>query len=211
MQCGEIINVEQGTPEWLSLRCGIVTASRIADLTAKTKSGPSASRANYMAELIAERLTGAPYARFQSAAMLHGTETEPQARAAYEFITDAEVEQVGFILHPAITGAGCSPDGLVGAEGMVEIKCPQTATHLATVETGKVDGKYVKQMQFQMACAGRAWCDFVSFDPALPAHLQLFRQRVPRDAAMIGEIESEVVKFLAEMNTRIERLSERAA
>ena len=132
-----------------------------------------------------------------------------QARAAYEFLHDASVAEVGFIDHPALRMSGCSPDGLVGDTGMVEIKCPNTATHIETLLTGSFDGKYLKQMQFQMACSGRAWCDFVSYDPRLPAEMQLFVQRVPRDGALIVEIETEVSAFLAEVDETVAALRAR--
>src|SRR6056297_2278498 len=156
---GTVHMMEQHSPEWFAHRTGRVTASRISDLMAQTKSGPGAARKNYMADLIAERLTGEAREGFSNAAMQWGTDTEPQARAAYEFITDQAVTGVGFIDHPRLQMAGCSPDGLIGDGGMVEIKCPNTATHLDTLLSGKVDGKYLKQMQFQMACADREWCD----------------------------------------------------
>lgn len=191
-----IIDVEQGTPAWLAARAGKVTASRIADLMATTKTGWGASRGNYMAELVAERLTGTCAEGFTNAAMKHGTETEPQARAAYEFYSDATVQQVGFVLHPTLDQSGCSPDGLVGDKGMIEIKCPNTATHIDTLLGASLPDKYLKQMLWQMQCCDRAWCDFVSFDPRMPARMQMFVQRVFRDQAMIREIEIQVVEFL---------------
>lgn len=199
----------QGSDDWLRARCGSVGASRVADVMATTRSGPSASRKNYLAEIVTERLTGLPAERFISAAMTHGTDTEPQARMAYEFMCDAEVEQVGLIPHPAIPGAHASPDGLIGDEGMIEIKCPNTATHIETLLTGKIEGKYLKQMQFQLACSGRAWCDFVSFDPRLPAEMQLFIHRVQRDPVMITEIEAAVTEFLAEVDETVAALRAR--
>lgn len=198
--------IEQRTPQWFSARLGKVTASRVADLMAKTKTGYSASRANYMAQLVCERLTGQQQESFTNAAMQWGTDTEPQARAAYEFLTDAAVEETGFVLHPTIADFGASPDGLIGAEGMLEIKCPNTATHLDTLLSETVPGKYVTQMQVQMACAGRAWCDFVSFDPRLPAELQMWVRRVPRDDEAIAEIEAETVKFLGELAEKVAAL-----
>jgi len=204
---GTIHYMEQRSDEWLQHRVGRVTASRIADIMAMTKSGPGAARANYAAEIVTERLTGEPGGSgFTNAAMQWGTEQEPLARMAYEFSRDAEVIEVGFIDHPTIEMAGCSPDGLVGDKGMVEIKCPNTATHLKTLETEKIDGKYLKQIQFQLACSGRAWCHFISFDPRLPGAMQLYVQRVPRDTAMIKEIEVEVQSFLREVDLTVERL-----
>lgn len=185
--------------EWRSYRCGRVTASRIADLMATTRSGPAASRKNYLAELVAERLTGFAVEGYSNAAMQWGTDQEPTARAAYEFVSDVDVTEVGFIDHPHIKMAGCSPDGLVGEDGMVEIKCPNTATHIDTLLRGEVEGKYLKQVQFQLACTGRAWCDFVSFDPRLPAEMQLWVRRIPRDDSAIDEIEDAVAAFLKEL------------
>ena len=196
----------QGTDEWHAARVGKVTASRVADVIAKTKSGPAASRKNYAAELVAERLTGQAAKGFTNAAMQWGTDTEPEARAAYAFHTDADVEEVGFIVHPVIAESGASPDGLVDDDGMVEIKCPNTATHLETLLSGKIDGKYITQMQWQMACVGRAWCDFVSYDPRLPEKHRMFVKRVPRDDARISELEYEVRVFLTEITEMIEKM-----
>jgi putative phage-type endonuclease len=195
----KIIDCIQGTPEWSTARAGRVTASRIADLMAKTKTGWGAGRANYMAELVAERLTGTVAEGFTNAAMKHGTETEPQARAAYQFFADAEVAEVGFVLHPTFDDSGCSPDGLVGTDGMVEIKCPNTATHIETLLGASIPDKYIKQMQWQMKCCERSWCDFVSFDPRMPTRMQLFVQRVTRDDVMLADMERHVVEFLAEV------------
>ena len=156
--------IEQGTPEWFAQRLGKVTASRVADVIAKTKTGYSTSRENYMAQLVCERLTGTVAESFTNAAMAHGTETEPLARAAYESKADVLVDEVAMISHPTIENAGASPDGLVGDDGLVEIKCPNTATHIDTLLTQTVPGKYITLMQWQMATTGRKWCDFVSFE-----------------------------------------------
>lgn len=201
--------IVQGTPEWFAARCGRVTASRVADVTAKTKSGPSASRATYMGQLIAERLTGTVQQSFTNAAMQHGTETEPEARDAYAFRANVDVAEIGFIEHPAIAMTGASPDGLVGDEGMVEIKCPNTATHIDTLLGQSAPAKYVTQMQWQMACADRTWCDFVSYDPRMPANMALFIQRVPRDDAFIKATEAEVLTFLRELEEKVAALRER--
>lgn len=203
--------MDQRSDEWFAARLGKVTASRVADLMAKTKSGPSASRANYMADLIVERMTGQKAEGFTSAAMQWGTDTEPQARAAYEFLTDAEVIEEGFVLHPAIADFGASPDGLIGDVGLLEIKCPNTAAHIETLLTGEVPGKYVTQMQAQMACTGRAWCDFVSFDPRMPGDMQLFVRRVARDDAFIAQMECEITNFLAELAQKLDALRLRYA
>jgi len=199
----------QGSREWLELRLGRVTASRVADVIARTKTGWGASRANYMAQLIAERLTGEVAESFTNAAMQWGTEYEPEARMAYEFRTDAEVQQVGFVPHPTIDMSGASPDGLVGADGLVEIKCPNTATHLDTLLSADVAGKYVTQMQWQMACTGRQWCDFVSYGPRLPESMRAFIQRVPRDDIMIAALEKDVATFLSEMDDKLAQLRAR--
>ena len=203
---GNSLDTPQRSEAWINARLGKVTASRVADLMAKTKTGYSASRANYMAQLVCERLTGQQQESYSNAAMQWGTDTEPQARAAYEFLTDAVVEETGFVMHPTIPDFGASPDGLIGAEGMLEIKCPNTATHLDTLLSETVPGKYVTQMQVQMACSGRAWCDFVSFDPRLPAELQMWVRRVPRDDEAIAEIEAETVKFLGELAEKVAAL-----
>lgn len=200
--------MEQGSQEWLEARLGKVTASRVADVVAKTKGGWGASRANYMAQLIAERLTGVPADSFTNAAMQWGTEKEPEARAAYEFMTDTTVELVGFVDHPHILMTGASPDGLVSGDGMIEIKCPQSATHIDTLLGGKVPGKYITQMQWQMACAGRVWCDFISYDPRLPATMALFIKRVVRDDAMIKQLEADVIEFLGELSDKMNKLQE---
>jgi len=196
----------QGSPEWFSIRVGKVTASRVADIVAKTKTGYSAMRANYMAELIAERLTGNGAERFTNAAMQHGTDTEPEARSAYEFRQNLDVVQVGFVLHPTIAETGASPDGLVGADGLVEIKCPNTATHIETLLTGAIPAKYITQMHWQMICTGRTWCDFVSYDPRLPESMRLFVKRIELDAELAGELETEVIGFLSQLRDKVSEL-----
>jgi putative phage-type endonuclease len=176
---------------------------------ARTKTGYSTSRANYMAQLIAERLTGVPQESYTNAAMQWGIDTEAEARIAYEFYAGATVEDAGYIEHPAIPHAGASPDGLVGADGLVEIKCPQTATHIDTLLGAPIPDRYVVQMQFQMACTGRAWCDWVSYDPRMPEAMRLHIKRVHRDNARIAELESAVREFLADLDTRLAALNAR--
>jgi len=198
--------MEQGTEAWFNIRIGKVTASRVADVLAKTKTGYSTTRDNYMAQLVCERLTGQKGESFTNAAMQHGTETEPLARAAYEARYDVLVDEVGFVPHPSIIMAGASPDGLVGDEGLLEIKAPNTATHIETLLSESVPNKYYTQMQFQIACTGRKWCDFVSFDNRLPTKLQMFVKRVPRDDMYIKLIEDEIVKFLNELDIKIAQL-----
>jgi putative phage-type endonuclease len=198
--------IVQGTPEWFAQRLGKVTASRVADVIAKTKTGYSTSRANYMAQLVAERLTGQAAESFSNAAMQHGTETEPLARMAYETETGLMVTEVAMIDHPTIAMSGASPDGLVQSDGLVEIKCPNTATHIDTLLYGEAPAKYKPQMQWQMACTGRKWCDFVSFDPRLPEDMQLFVKRVERDDSCIAELETEIKQFLGEVETTVKKL-----
>lgn len=200
--------IAQGSPEWFLQRLGKATASRIADIIAKTKSGYSTSRENYMTELALERITGARQESFTNAAMQWGTETEPLARAAYEAKTGYIVEEVAMLPHPTIPMSGASPDGLVDKDGQIEIKCPNSATHAKTLINKKPDGKYITQMQWQMACTGRAWCDFISFDPRFPEHLQLFVVRVMRDEEMISELEKEVSSFLKEVDAMVKQLNE---
>jgi putative phage-type endonuclease len=195
--------LEQGSPEWLLARLGKASASRIADIMAETKSGVSASRATYLAELVVERLTGNLTERYQNDAMRHGTECEPQARALYAFMHDVDVLETGFWSHPTLSAAGASPDGLVGDDGLVEFKCPNSATHLATLRGAKIADKYLKQMMFQMACTGRRWCDFVSFDPRFPPDLQMHVRRVPRDDDLIRSIETAVRTFLVEVDRAV--------
>ena len=200
--------IEQRSDAWFEARIGKVTASKVADVIAKTQSGYAASRANYMAQLVCERLTGQREEFFISGAMQHGTDTEPLARAAYESRYDVLVDEVGFVPHPSIEMAGASPDGLVGDDGLLEIKCPNTATHIETLLSQTVPGRYNTQMQFQMACTDREWCDFVSFDNRLPEQFQLFVKRVPRDDEFIKQMEDEVVKFLNELDIKIAQLME---
>jgi putative phage-type endonuclease len=203
----KIIDAPQGTPEWLAARAGKVTASRIPDVLAKVKTGEAAARRDYRAQIVAEILTGKPQDDvFTNEAMRWGTEQEPFARAAYEIATRALVEQVGFVLHPTIERAGASPDGLVDFDGLLEIKCPKTATHLQYLEAGVVPANYQPQMLWQMACTGRDWCDFVSFDPRLPEDLQMFKVRFTRDAARIEAMEAEVKAFLDEVEGTIAKL-----
>jgi putative phage-type endonuclease len=200
--------IEQNSPEWFAQRLGKVTASRVADVIAKTKTGYSTSRENYMAQLVCERMTGTVGESFTNAAMQWGTETEPLARAAYEAHADVLVDEVAMITHPTIEASGASPDGYVGSEGLLEIKCPNTATAIDTLLSQSVPSKYIPQIQWQLACTGRQWCDFCSFDPRLPTELQLFVKRVPRDDAYIQMLEEEVKKFLTELDGKITKLNE---
>ncbi len=206
---------DQKSAEWFAARLGRVTASRVSDVMAATKSGPSASRKNYMMELLCQRLTGKAEEGFTSAAMQRGTDLEPIARSAYEVDMGVMVVETGLILHPSGIAFGASPDGLVGDDGLVEIKCPNTATHVEFLRTGKPDGKYLWQMAAQMECAGRAWCDFVSFDDRLPEPLQYRRVRIERDDKKIGEMMAGISSFLSELDEieteMLEQIRQRAA
>lgn len=202
---------EQQSEAWFADRLGKVTASRLADVLAKTKTGYSASRNNYMTQLVLETVTQTRAESYTNSAMAWGTEQEPFARAAYEAQTGQMVEEVGFIPHPTIELAGASPDGLVGDDGCVEIKAPSSSTALEVWLThsqggNPVDAKYFAQMQFQMRCADRSWCDYVVFDPRMPAKAQLFVTRVMRDDAWLATAEEEVIKFLAEMQDKVKAL-----
>lgn len=199
--------MEQRSDNWFAVRLGKVTASRIADVTAKTKTGWGAGRTNYKAQLIAERLTGQKQESFTNAAMQWGIDTEEQARIAYAFLEGQSVLEEAFVVHPTILDSGASPDGLVGDDGLVEIKCPNTATHIETLKGKTLPAKYVGQMQWQMACTGRKWCDFVSFDPRMPEDMQLFVYRLMRDDAQIAELEQTVRDFLAEVDADVAELT----
>lgn len=199
--------MQQGTEEWRLARCGSLGASSLHEVIARTKSGWGASRANLRARLVAERLTGFPQDTYMNDAMRWGVEVEPQARDAYSFYQDVEVMQIGLIRHPAIAGTHASPDGLVSDDGLVEIKCPNTATHIETLLTKSIADKYVVQMQWQLACTGREWCDFVSFDPRMPEDLRLFVRRVERDDKRIAELEALVRDFLREVDDTLAALT----
>lgn len=199
--------VIQGSPEWFAQRLGKVTASRIKDVMAKGKTGEAATRASYRAQLVAERLSGKVAEGFTTASMKWGTDCEPLARAAYEAETGNMVTEVAMIQNPWIPNAGASPDGMIGADGLIEIKCPETKTHIDTILADKAPAEYVLQMQWQLACTKRQWVDFVSFDPRMPSDMQIFIKRVQRDEAKIAEIENEVKKFLAEVEQTIQKLN----
>lgn len=201
--------IEQCSPEWHAIRCGKVTAARIADMLSKTRTGWGAGRANYRAQLVAERLTGVVAETYTNAAMEWGTEKEAEARDAYSFYQGVDVELVGFVDHPTISMSGASPDGRVGNAGLVEIKCPNTATHIETLLGGEVPGKYRLQMMWQMACDGRQYVDFVSYDPRMPEDMRLFVRRIERDDTTIAELETEVRVFLAEVDETVRLLTDR--
>lgn len=201
--------MEQLSEEWFAARRGKVTASRVSDVIAQTKMGWGASRAVYMAELICERLTGKTFERFQNDSMKWGVEKEPDARSAYVFYRNVDVMPAEFVIHPKIPDSGASPDGLIGDDGLLEIKCPQTNTHIETLLSGMPASKYITQMQWQMACTGRLWCDFVSFDPRMPEHMQLFVKRIQRNAKDIEMLEKNITLFLREMATKLDDLRSR--
>ena len=200
------VAVQQGTNEWHQLRLGKVTASRVADILAKTKTGPSASRQNYLIELALQRTTGIVEESYSNGAMEWGTQTEPQARVAYEVKTGNFVDQVAFVDHPTISAFGCSPDGLVNDKGLIEIKCPNSATHWSYIKSKEPPNKYFIQMQAQMACTNRDWCDFVSFDPRMPERSQLFIVSVARDNEFILYMEAEIKQFLSEVEAEVKQM-----
>lgn len=202
------IDVAQGSDDWHKHRCGSLGASQVHDVLAKTKSGYTAARANTKARMVAERLTGLTQDTFKSSAMQWGNDTEPQARSAYEFITGKRVQVVGMFKLANLDGSHASPDGLVDSDGLIEIKCPNTATHIETLKTEKIDPKYITQIQWQMALTDREWCDFVSFDPRMPEDLSLFIKRVPRDAQAISDLTKQVKEFLGEVDADIKALEE---
>ena len=201
-------DIIQGTEDWFAARIGKVTASRVADVLATIKTGESASRKNYRMELVCQRLTGQREEGFTNSHMERGIELEPLARAAYEFKTGVTVTEIGFVDHPSIEMSGASPDGLIGLYGLVEIKCPTAANHVETLLSGKAPTKYIAQMQWQMACTGAKWCDFVSYCPALGDNLALFVVRVDRDDEYIAETEKAVELFLIEVADLTTKLKE---
>ena len=206
--------IEQRTEEWFQQRLGKVTASRISDVIAKTKTGVSTSRQNYLIQLVSERLTGKKGDSYVNQAMLDGIEREDAARSLYMLNKDVDVTEVGFFDHPVIKNSGASPDGAVNAEekgkyaGLIEIKCPIETTHTNTLMSKSVPSKYIPQMQWQLACTGAKWVDFVSYNPNFPVELQRFVSRVDRNDAYIAELEVEVIKFLDEVDQTIIKLKE---
>jgi len=203
----------QGTPEWLDLRKGHVTASRVADIMAKTKTGPSASRQNYLIELAIQRVTGVVEESFKNEAMLRGTEEEPKAREAYELLTETFVEEVPFVKHKSIEWFGCSPDGIIknndGTYNLIEIKNPNSATHWSYIKANEPPTKYKIQMMAQMACTGAQWCDFFSYDSRMPEGSRHFLKRMMRDNAFIEEMEKEVKAFLEEVAEEVKLMEAR--
>lgn len=211
----QVEGIEQQTPEWLQIRCGNVTASRVADvvsrLKVKSKNGekgdPSAKCLGYRDEIVFETLTGKCYEHYVSPHMDFGSENEPLACAAYEHATESEVVPGGFWLHDRIPRLGASPDGLVGEDGLVEYKCPP-AQHVSILKSKQVPEPYLWQIQTELACTGRQWCDFVSYLPDMPKALKIFIKRVPRDNALIAAIEEQVVQFLESVVAEIKALEQ---
>ncbi|MCB2253454.1 MULTISPECIES: lambda exonuclease family protein [Pseudomonas] len=204
--------MEQRSAEWFAARLGCVTASRVKDVMASGRGGaPSATRKNYMMELLCERLTGQQSGPDLSnkPAVQRGVELEPFACMAYEADKGLMVVETGLVMHPSIPGFGASPDGLVGDDGVLEIKCPNTATHIATMQSERHDPQYEWQMLAQMACTGRAWADFVSYDDRLPEPLQYVCHRFERDFKRIREMESEIKAFLEELSDLEKEMRER--
>ena len=203
----EAYELEQGSPQWREARCGLVTASRCADFVLKTQAGDyTAKRKTYRSELICEILTGQPTEPYVTREMQWGADQEQFARAAYELERNVLVETVGFVQHPDIPRFGASPDGLVGEDGLIQIKCPTTATHLNWLLAGTIPLEHCPQMLAEMSCTGRDWCDFVSYDPRLPKHLQLFIVRCHRAQAAIEALEANVQHFNAEIDAVLAKL-----
>lgn len=203
------INIEQGSDEWKQARLGHVTASNIAEVMSKGKGTAEAvGRYKYKVRLVAERLTMTPGESYTNAAMQWGIEQEQFACIAYEAQKETFVDKIGFVLHPEIKWLGVSPDRIVGNEGLIEVKCPNTTTHLDYLFEGKVPSEYYKQIQCQLWVTGRQWCDFVSYDPRLPKRNQLLIVRTERDEKLIAEMKTETEKFLAEVETLIMKLGE---
>lgn len=198
----KLINADQRTPEWFEARLGKATASRFGDIMAKTRSGYSASRKNYMADLVIQRLTNTILESFTTAAMQYGIDQEEVARLEYALSTGNEVVETGFWVHDKLD-AGASPDGFVNHDGALEIKVPNSATHLETLHTKKVPRQYVAQVQGQMWITGKKWCDFVSYDPRTVPNAQMVIIRVERDKDYIKELELEVEKFLEEVEEQV--------
>lgn len=202
-------DIEQRSAEWFHLRAGSFTASRCSDLMARTKSGPSASRGNLIALLAVERLTGQPVETYRNAAMERGTELEAEARDAYSFAHGVAVAEVGYVPHPTIPNCGCSPDGLIGNDGLLEVKCPSSmAKHLDALRSGSHAVEYRWQLQHQLFVTGRQWVDAVSYHPSFPDGLELAILRVNRDESAIAEIEKSVLEAENEVEAVIKQMEE---
>lgn len=208
---GRFIDCEQGSEMWKELRCGLVTASRVADVIATVKKGEAAPRKNYRIELMCERLTHVPYPQYVSQDMQWGIDHEDEAAAAYELHAGVLVDKCGFVIHPSVSMFGASPDRLVGEDGLVQIKCPTTKTHLEWMLAGAIPVEHAPQMLAEMSCTGRDWVDFVSFDPRLPEAYQLFVRRYERDEKLIAAIEKEVTHFNQELDQVLKALPQAPA
>jgi len=206
-------DIIQGSLEWLELRKGFVTASRVADIMAKTKTGPSASRQNYLIELAIQRVTGIVEESYKNEAMIRGTEEEPKARQAYELLTETFVEEVPFVKHKTIEWFGCSPDGIIknndGTYNLLEIKNPNSATHWSYIKENEPPTKYKIQMMAQMACTGAQWCDFFSYDSRMPEGSRHFLKRMMRDNKFIEEMEKEIKIFLEQVSEEVKLMEAR--
>jgi len=203
----KIIDFPQGSEEWRLSRAGKVTASCMDKVIAKIKTGEAAARRDYRCQIVAEILTGQPQdSTFMNDEMRWGIEHEPFGAATYEVRTNTFTEKVGLVVHPLIERAAASPDRLVSTDGLLEVKCPKTATHLKYLLDGAVPSDYEPQMQWQMACCERAYCDFVSYDPRLPEKMRFFVKRLPRNEPRIKELELEVIAFLVDVDRMIETL-----
>lgn len=200
-----IIECDQGSPEWYQARLGRVTSSRVADMMARTKTGWGYERAKYEADLICERQTNEVKHGFKSAAMQWGTNTQPQAEKAYAFRTDNELERVGFIIHDELM-FGASPDALVNKDGLAEFKCPETHTHIETLLSQTIPGKYLLQIQWQLYMTERRWCDYVSFDPRMQPSKRLFIRRVHRNESQIQDLVAHAKEFLLGIELKLSRL-----
>ena len=204
------IDCQQGSPEWFAARLGIASASCFSDILATIKTGEAAARRNYRAKLVVERLTGKQIPTFETAAMRQGIEREPLARAAYELRSGAWVDEVGFCRHDTLE-AGASPDGLIGENGGLEIKCPELATHLSYLRIPGAPAEYIAQIQGCMWITGRAWWDFASFNPDFPPNLQLTVRRIVRDERYIAALALAVELFMAEVREEESALLKLAA
>jgi hypothetical protein len=210
----KVIDVPQGSVEWALVRVGRVTASNVSKVLSRSRDRKSegATRANYKARIIAEILTGRPQEDdYTNDDMDGGIEREPLARAAYEVCIDDFVDQVGFVIHPRMERSGASPDGLVGKPGMVQIKCPKPATHIAYRCAGVVPSKYEPQLAWEMETCEREWSDFVSYCPDFPAPANLFVVRQFHDPRRAREIAAEINHFNREVDELIEKLMGRPA
>lgn len=200
--------MEQQTEEWFEARLGKATASRFKDVLSKLKSGgEAATRANYRAQLVVERLTGVRADSYSNSAMQWGIDNEALAVTEYELLTGNVTEECGFIKHKTLE-AGASPDRLVGEDGILEVKCPNTATHIAYLKAGKVPMEYIAQVMGQLWITGRKWCDFISYDPRMPANASILIVRVYRDESYIDDLEAQVEAFLDEVEAEVEFVEE---